>query len=263
MLRVFVGVLDAMNHGDGREHGEHPQHGRHGSPMIEERTQKYQHDAFGALHESHLALTDQSLGACTGIAHHERGDHDKGDQDDVAESVDAPVVDEQAEEEHHVGVAVDDGIEERTEDCDLVGSPRYAAVDHVEDARAKDHERRVEEHAVGVACVGMSEEKRRDDVDDQADEGQHIGRDLGECQAMHDSIEEPAAGAAESTGPGHLTSLLLCAGIGLFFVFVVVRFVVDGGQFQDLEFPLAVRGHDAGGIADHLAHQSPADWGGC
>ena len=143
--------------------------------MVEERAQQDEHDALRPLHEAHLALADERLSARPRVADHERGDHDEGHQDHVAETVDAAVIDQQPEEEHHVGVAVDDRVEVRAEDCDLVDAAGDAAVDHIEDAGAEDHQAGVEKHGVAVEGVGMSEKERRNDVDDEPDEGENVG----------------------------------------------------------------------------------------
>ena len=104
----------------------------------------------------------------------------KATRHDVEEAVAAGVVDEQAEEDGDVGVAVDDGIKERTEDGDLVGLARDAAVDHVKDAGADDDEAGVDEHADGVVvAAGEAEEERGDDVDEQADEGEGVRERCG------------------------------------------------------------------------------------
>src|SRR5579863_1093213 len=57
-----------------------------------------------------------------------------------------------------------------------------------------------------------------------------------------------------------LTSLLLCAGLGLFFVFA--HFVVDRGQLQNLELAFPVRRHDGRNVANLLAN-NPATDGRC
>ena len=92
------------------------------------------------------------------------------------------------------------------EDRDLVVAPGDAAIHHVEDAGADDHQSRVEKHAAGIGGVGVAKEKRGDDVDDEPDEGENVGRDAGKSQAVHNAVKKPAAGAAESAGPGHLRS---------------------------------------------------------
>src|SRR5579863_3120443 len=51
-----------------------------------------------------------------------------------------------------------------------------------------------------------------------------------------------------------LTSLLLCAGLGLFFVFA--HLIVDGGQLQNLEFALPVRRDHGRNVSDPLTHDS-------
>ena len=87
--------------------------GRH---AVEEGADDDQHDALGALHEADLAAGNERFGAGAGVADHDRGGHDEGDQHHVEEAVGAGVVHQQAEEDRHVGVAVDDGIEEGAEE---------------------------------------------------------------------------------------------------------------------------------------------------
>ena len=156
---LHVGEADAVDHRDGGEHGEHPQDGSH---AVEERADDDQHDALGTLHEADLAGGDERLGAGAGVADHDRGGHDEGDQHHVEEAVGAGVIDQQAEEDRHVGVAVNDRIEESAEDGDLVGGAGHPAVHHVKDAGADDDQPGVDEAArLVVVRAGKAEEQRR------------------------------------------------------------------------------------------------------
>src|SRR5215470_6204728 len=140
MLGHLVGEADAVNDGDRRKHSQHPQNGRHGSPAVKESPKNDEHDALRTLHEANLALTDQNLGPGARIAHHQRDDHDKGGKNDVKESITAGIENQQPEKQNHVGVAVDDRIEKRAEDRHLLRLASNAAVYHVENARANDHQ---------------------------------------------------------------------------------------------------------------------------
>ena len=66
--------------------------------MIKERSQDDQNNALGSLHKPDFAGANQSLGASPGVANHERGSHDEGNQNDVEETIAASIVDEQAKE---------------------------------------------------------------------------------------------------------------------------------------------------------------------
>ena len=198
---LHVGEADAVDHGDGGEDGQNPQHGSH---AVGEGADDDQHDALGALHEADLAGGDERLGAGAGVADHDRGGHDEGDQHHVEEAVGAGVVDQQAEEDRHVGVAVDDGIEKRAEEGDLVGGARHAAVHHVKDAGADDDQPGIDKAArLIVVRAGKAKKQRRRHIDDQADEGQHVGRDAGEGKAVHDLVEQNSTISADGAGPGH------------------------------------------------------------
>lgn len=172
---LLEGVADAVNDGDGGEGGEDPEYGGHGVPAHEEGAEDDEDDAFGALHESDLAFSDQGLGPGAGVADHEGGDHDEGGESDEEEAVSAGVKDEQSEEEDDVGVAVDDGVKEGTEDGDLLGLSCDASIDHVEDAGADDDDSGIEEHADVVVGIGEAEEYGCADVDDESDEGEGVG----------------------------------------------------------------------------------------
>src|SRR5271170_4039496 len=201
VLRHLVGVADAVNDGDGGEDGENPQHRGHDSPAVEERAQDDEDDALGTLHEAHLALADQGLGAGAGVADHERSDHDEGREEDVKEAIAARVKNEESEEEDNVGVAVDDGIEEGSEDGDFIGLAGDAAVDHVKDAGGDDDQGGIQEETNIVAFIGEAKEDGGAGVDDESDEGEDVGRDAGERETVDDGLEENSAGAAEGAGP--------------------------------------------------------------
>ena len=173
-----------MDDRDGREDGENPEGGGHRIPALKEGAEDDEDDALGAFHEADLAGADESFGAGAGVADHERGGHDEGYEEDVEEAIAAGVEDEQAEEEGDVGVAVEDRVEEGAEDGDLVGLAGDAAVNHVEEAGTDDDEAGVEEHADVVVGACVAEEEGCNDVDDEADEGEGVGRDFGESEAV-------------------------------------------------------------------------------
>ena len=185
----LIGVLDAVDHRDGGEYRQNPEDRGHDSPLLEEGSEEDEDDALGSLHEADFAFANESFGAGARVADHQGRDHDKGDEDHVTEAVDSPVVDEKAEEEDNVGIAVDDGVEEGSEDCHLVGLASDAPVDHVEEAGAEDNAAGVEEHDSSVGSVGLAEEEGGNDVDDEADEGEHVGRDSCKGQTMNDPVK--------------------------------------------------------------------------
>src|SRR3974390_89554 len=192
-----------MNHGDGAQHRDDPEHRSH---AIEQCSDDDEHDAFGALHESGLATGNKRFGAGAGVAHHHGADHDKRRHHHVEEPIGAGVVNQKTEEQGNVTVAVDDGIEETAELGDLVGGAGHAAVHHVEDARTDDYEPGVEKHALLVVGVGEAKQEGCDDVDQQADEGKGVGRNVSESQAVDNLVEQPLAGPSDCARPGHYAS---------------------------------------------------------
>jgi hypothetical protein len=197
-----------MDDGDGGHDRENPEGGGHGSPASEESAEDDQDDALGALHEAYFAGADEGFGAGAGVADHERGGHDEGNQEDVEQALTAGVEDEQAEEESDVGVAVEDGIEEGAKDGDLVGEAGDAPIDHVKEARTEDDEGGVEEHAnVGVGAR-VAEEEGGDHIDDEAEEGEGVGGDAGESQTSDDLLQQPTAAFTECACPSHAVDLV-------------------------------------------------------
>src|SRR5664279_6615202 len=105
--------------------------------------------------------------------------------------VDARVIDQQSEEQNHVGIAVNHGVEERAKHGDLVGAAGHPTIDHVEDASPDDDQSCIEKHAAGIGGVGMSKQECGSNVDHQADKCEEIGGDAGKGQAMNYSIKKP------------------------------------------------------------------------
>src|SRR6266567_8583773 len=124
-FRLLPGVVHAMDYCDRGEDRDHPQHGCH---TIGERANNDQHEAFGSLHESHLAGPDERLGTGARVAHHHSTDHDECGQHDVKETVAAGVENEEPKEQSGVAVTVEDGIKEGAEAGHLIARTRYRTV---------------------------------------------------------------------------------------------------------------------------------------
>lgn len=203
VMGLLVGIADAMNHGDGGKNSQHPKYRGHDSPAVEQRAQNNQHDALGPLHETDFATPDQRFGAGAGVADHDGGDHHEGDQHNVEETVSASVVDQQPKEQGDVGIAVDYGIEKRAEDGDLLRLAGNAAVYHVENAGADDDETGVREHFHVILRVCESKQKGGSRIDDQPHERQHIGRNTGQRQPIHNLLQDDATALSECACPCH------------------------------------------------------------
>ena len=201
---LLVGVDDAVDDGNGGDDGEDPEDRRHDSPALEEGAEDDEDDALGALHEAYFAFSDEGFGAGARVADHQRGDHDKGGEEDVEEAIAARVEDQESEKEDDVGVAIDHRIEESSKDGDLVGLASDAAVDHVEDASADDDEAGIEKHADVVLLVAESEEDGGAGVDDQSEASEDVGRDAGEGEPVNNGLKDHATTGAECTGPRDL-----------------------------------------------------------
>jgi uncharacterized protein with HEPN domain len=198
---LLVGVDDAVDDSDGGDDGEDPEDRRHDSPALEEGAENDEDDTLGALHEAYFAFSDESFGASARVADHQRGDHDKGGEEDVEEAIAAGVENQESEEEDDVGVAVNHRIEEGSEDGDLMGLAGDAAVDHVKDSRADDDEAGIQKHADVVLFVAEPEEHGSAGVDDQAESGEDIGRDAGEGEPVNNGLEDHATTGAECASP--------------------------------------------------------------
>ena len=156
---------------------------KHCRHAIEQRADDDQHHALRTLQESDFALGDGVLGARPRVTDHYRSRHHDGGQHDIEEAIDAGVVDQQADVQRQVRVAVEDGIEEAAEARHLVGGARHAAVHHIED-RGAGHD-----HA-GPAETARGEQPRRPDIDQQPEKRQHVGVDLRQREPAHDAIDD-------------------------------------------------------------------------
>ena len=171
-----VGVAYPVNDRDRGQEGKNPERGGHGIPTLEERAEDDEDDPFRPLHKADFALPDQCFRSRTGVADHETCGHDKGDQADIEIAVAASIEHEQAKEERHVGVTIQDRVKERAEDGDLVCLAGDATIHHVKETRANDDKPGVKEHPDIVVCTAIAEEERGHHVDDESDEGERIRR---------------------------------------------------------------------------------------
>src|SRR5262249_33927906 len=202
----LVGVDDAMDHSDGGEYSKYPQHGSHRMPVVEHGSDDHQNDSLRALHESHLAGANQRFRAGARITHQHGADHHEGHQYEIEKPVGAGIVNQQAEEQDYVAVAVNHGIEKAAKRGDLTGSARHAAVHHIKNAGAYDHQTGVEEQAIMVLRVSVAEENAGNGVDYQSDKRKHVWRNAGQGQAAHDNVQQHPATAPKSSCPGHCAS---------------------------------------------------------
>src|SRR5262249_40050440 len=92
----------------------------------------------------------------------------------------------------------------------LVAGTGDAAVYQIEEAGAEDHQAGVEKHAGLVVCVGITKQKRRQGVDEQAEEGKEVRADVGQRHAVDNHGQQFAAGVSEGAGPGHEASASSC-----------------------------------------------------
>src|SRR6185437_13964847 len=203
---LLVSKRDAVDDGYGGQNSQHPEHRSHCAPASKQSSNDHQHNALRTFHEAYLACPDERFSAGTRVAHHDRADHDNGDQYQVEEAVGAGIINQKAKEERHIAVAVDDGIKEAAKGGDLVGSAGHAAIHHVKDSSSNDHQPGIEEHARVVSGIGKTKEDCGNNVDDQADEGEHVGRDAGEGQPANNRVQQHSAGPSKSPGPGHCAS---------------------------------------------------------
>src|SRR6185437_9435534 len=144
---LLICIADTVNHGNGGKNGQHPQDRRHSSPAVEKGAKDDEDNALRALHEAYLAGADERFCAGAGVADHQGRDHDESHEKDIEQAVGASIVDQQAEEQSNVRIAVDDRVKKSAEDGDLLGLAGDAAIHHIEDARADDDQGRIYEHA--------------------------------------------------------------------------------------------------------------------
>ena len=150
--------------------------------------------------------TLQGFRASSGIADHERGDHHEGCQHDIKEPVASGIEDKQPQKENHVAIAIDNRIEEGPKDGDLVCLPCHPAIHHIEDSGSDDDQTGIGEHANVVMLIGQSKEHGGGGVDDEANEGKSVGRNTGEGETIHNSLQDDSAASAKGARPAHSAS---------------------------------------------------------
>src|SRR5437764_1367656 len=104
----------------------------------------------------------------------------------------ASVVNQQSEEKRHVAIAIDNGIKERAESCDLSGGARHAAIDHIKDSCADNHQSGIRKQPAIVGGVSVAKKDGGDGVDYQSDEGHDIGGNPGKRKAANNRVQQNA-----------------------------------------------------------------------
>jgi hypothetical protein len=118
----------------------------------------------------------------------------------------ASVVNQQSEEECDVAIAVDDGIKKRAESGDLSRSARHAAIYHVKNSSADNHQSGIRKEPAIIIGIGVAKKNGCNGVDDQSKEGQHIGGDSGKRKTANNRVQQNAASSSKRPRPGHEAS---------------------------------------------------------
>src|SRR5215469_950084 len=169
-------VLNAVDHGNGRENGNHPQDRSH---AIEQSADDNQDQALGSLHEADSTGADERLRASAAVADHD-GTHDHiSSENDIEEPPAASVENEQAKELGGIAVAVNHRVKERAKAGNAILRASHFAVHQIKEAGADDDQSCVEEHALLIFRGGIAEEERGPGIHYESHEGEDIGINLG------------------------------------------------------------------------------------
>src|SRR5690606_27878693 len=120
-----------------------------------------------------LALVDLVLGASANVADHHGAGHRDGGQHDVAEAINAGVVDQHSDQQDQIGVAIDHGIKETAEARHATAGAGDRAVDEVEYRREKHNQ----------ACLKKLPARKHPSaycVDRETSAGENVGMNTGE-----------------------------------------------------------------------------------
>src|SRR5208337_753506 len=151
--------------------------------------------------ETYAAGTDERFGAGAGVTDHDRANHHDGGEDDIKEAVASGVKNQESEELGGVAIAVDDGVEKTAEAGHAIAGSSHGAIHQVEETGSDDDQPGVAEHASLTVGVSVAEQKSRDDVDHQTQEGEHVWVYAGQRKPAHDGIEQDAASSSKGAGP--------------------------------------------------------------
>src|SRR6187549_1526581 len=96
-----------------------------------------------------------------------------------------------AEEDDHVGQAVERGVEKTSKLCDVTGLPGDVAIQHVEEIGDDQHDPCPEKFS-------DAKEHAASDVDRDADRGEDIRMDTGSCKSADHRIDDPHCTASDT-----------------------------------------------------------------
>ena len=227
-----------MDDGQVAHDGHDPEDGSH---LVEQSADDDQDQPLRTLHEPDFAQRDQGLRPGAGIAGHDGAHHDDAGQHQIGHLLNPGVVNQQSQEESHVGVPVQDRVEESAELGDGVGYPGHPAVQHVEYARDYDDHPGMKELPLGQ-IIGSQQS------DEKSDKGEQVGIDTQQGNPPDHEVQDGSAYPADGLAQhGRL--------------FGVSWLIVNGGQTQDLEFLEAARGVSPGRVPLLLVQQTPTDGG--
>lgn len=193
-------VVNAANHGEiGTDCEDQERNGeRGGGELTQERTENEENEALRTFPETDAAAVDEGFGAGLRIAdHHGSGDDDSGEQCQE-EAVDGGIVDEEAEEDGEVGVTVQNGFQESTEEIDVRLAMSKRTSEEVAGSRGNQNNARGEKSA-------GAEENSGDDAKRETTESKNARGNASARETRDSSLKHPAKGPAEAMeASGHM-----------------------------------------------------------
>lgn len=193
-------VVNAVNHGDvGTDCEDQQRNGkRGGGELTQERTENEENEALRAFPDTDATAVHEGFGAGLRIADHNGSGNDDSGEQCQEEAVDGGIVDEEAEEDGEVGVTVQNGFQESTEEIDVRLAMSERAGEKIAGSRGNQNDAR------GEKPPG-AEENSGNDAKRETGESENAGGNASARETRDSSLKHPAKGPAEAMeASGHM-----------------------------------------------------------
>lgn len=191
-FRFPPGVVDAMDYSEiGSRSKNEEGNGKRSRDPVQERAKNQQNEALGAVPKTDAATFDQGFSASLRVTDHDGSRHHNAGEQSEQETIDRGVVNEEADKNGEVRVAVKDGLKKGTEEIGAGLTMGERSSEKIAGGGRNQDDTGREEPPGG-------EKNSRDDAKSKTGEGERTGWDTGAVETCDSALENPAKGPAKS-----------------------------------------------------------------
>ncbi len=185
-------VINAVNYSEIGADGKNEEgNGKRVRNPVQKSAENQQHQTLGALPEADAAAINERFGASLGVTDHHCASDGKAGEEGKEEAIDSGIVNEQADENSEVSVAVKNGLQKGAEIIDA-GLAMGERTREKIGSGCRNHGNASREEAA------RAEKDCGNDAKSEAGEGEKTGRNTGAIETTNSALEDPAKGPAES-----------------------------------------------------------------